>query len=82
MFCTYILKSLSNGKYYIGSCDDINERIKKHNSGNVKSTKNFIPWKIVHKEFFGARGSATKRERQLKSWKSRKALEKLFKEHF
>lgn len=81
MFYTYILMSLSSGRYYIGSCENIEKRIKQHNTGKEKSTKGFVPWKLVHKESFNSRSNAVIRERQLKSWKSRKALERLFKKN-
>ncbi|MDD5625591.1 MAG: GIY-YIG nuclease family protein [Patescibacteria group bacterium] len=82
MFNIYILKSLKFGKYYIGSCEDITTRLKQHNTGKTKSTKRFMPWELVYKESFNTRSEAVKREQQLKSWKSRKALEKLIKEYF
>lgn len=82
MFYAYILKSKKNNSYYIGSCLDVIKRLRQHNSGKVKSTKRFMPWRLVYKENFDTRSKAAKRERQLKSWKSRKALEKLIKEHY
>jgi len=82
MFYTYVLKSISFRVYYIGSCDNIEARLRQHNCGNVKSTKSFVPWKVVYREPFGTRSEAVKRERQLKRWKSRKAIERLFEKHF
>lgn len=76
MYFTYILKSKSN-KYYIGYTSDINERLRLHNSRRVVSTKNDVPWELFHKEEFKNERDAIMRERQLKSWKSRKALERL-----
>ena len=74
---TYILKSTKNNQYYIGSTSDIAARLKRHNSGSVKSTKNSIPWELFHKEPFHTLKDAVNRERQLKSWKSRAAIERL-----
>ena len=82
MFYTYILKSLSSGEYYIGSCDGLNVRLREHNGGKVKSTKSSVPWEVVHAETFNSRKEAVVRERQLKSWKSRRAIERLIKKHF
>ena len=82
MFYTYILQSLTSNCYYIGSCDDIYNRLSQHNGGEVKSTKSSTPWKLIYKEGFQTRSAAVKREQQLKSWKSRKALERLIKKHF
>jgi len=79
MFHTYILKSEKNGSYYIGSCRDINKRISLHNRGFVKSTKRYIPWKLVYDEEYKTLLEAKKRELQIKSWKKRSMIEKLIK---
>jgi putative endonuclease len=77
MFCTYIIKSEKNNSYYIGSCEDIENRFNKHNNGLVKSTKRYTPWVLVYKEEFSTLSEARKREYQIKSWKSRKAIERI-----
>lgn len=77
MFYTYILQSLVSNRYYTGSCANTKNRLCRHNSGKVKSTKSFIPWKLVYEESFQTRSEAVKREQLLKSWKSRKSLERL-----
>ena len=82
MFYVYILKSLIFGRYYIGSCDNIEKRLFLHNGGKVKSTKAFTPWKLMKQEEFMTRKEAIIRERRLKSWKSRTAIERLIAEHF
>mgnify|MGYP001595735303 len=82
MFYVYILKSLIFGRYYIGSCDNIEKRLFQHNGGKVKSTKAFTPWKLMKQEEFMTRKEAIIRERRLKSWKSRTAIERLIAEHF
>ena len=82
MFYVYILQSLIHGRYYIGSCDNIENRFKQHNDGKVKSTKAFKPWKSVYQEKFKIREDAIVREYQLKSWKSRDALERLIRKYF
>ena len=48
MYYTYILKSLKNNKYYIGSAHNSNKRLVEHNSGKVKSTKLDRPWSIYY----------------------------------
>ncbi len=80
MFYTYILKSLNNNSYYIGSCNDISKRFNLHNKGLVKSTKPYIPWELKYKEEYKTLSEARKREMQIKSWKKRAAIEKLIKD--
>jgi len=43
MYYTYILTSKKNGRHYYGSTQNLSERLKKHNSGKVKSTKGYRP---------------------------------------
>ena len=81
MFYFYILRSVSSGAYYIGSCEDLQGRIKRHNSGLVKSTKHHSPWELVHNEKYPTLSKARKRESQVKNWKKRLAIERLIK-HF
>ena len=73
----YILKSIKSSKYYIGATEDIGERFRRHNAGLVRSTKSDRPWKLIHVEDFIDFRDARKREFQIKSWKSRAAIEKL-----
>jgi len=80
MFVTYILKSFKNGSYYVGISKDIKERFNLHNAGQVASTKGYIPWKLVYKKEYKTLSRARKREIQIKSWKSKPAIEKLIKD--
>lgn len=79
MFYCYILKSLKSSKYYIGASENMEERLKFHNTGKVKSTKRDRPWIVVYREGFTTLRKARKRELQIKRWKSRKAIERLIK---
>ena len=42
-------------------------RIKTHNSGKVKSTKHYRPFKLVYREEVSSRVEAREREKYLKS---------------
>lgn len=77
MYFVYILKSEVNNQYYIGYCSDLDRRLKRHNKGYVESTKRYKPWQLVHKEEKNTEQEAILREQQLKSWKSRAAIERL-----
>ena len=79
MFYIYILKSEKNGSYYVGSCKDVDERAGLHNKGSVKSTKRYVPWKVIYNEQYKILSEARKRESQIKSWKRRALIEKLVK---
>ena len=67
MYITYILKSTKDGRYYYGSTLDLDKRIKSHNSGKVRSTKNRRPLKLQYSEEFESKADAIKRERFFKT---------------
>ena len=67
MVNVYIVYSVDFDRYYVGLSSNVILRLKVHNSGVVKSTKAFCPWKIVHTELFETRIEARKREIYLKS---------------
>ena len=75
MYYTYIIQSQKNGKFYTGSCQDIQIRIERHNAGATPSTKSGRPWKLVYSESYENNSDALKREREIKSKKSRKYIE-------
>lgn len=77
MFYVYILKSETSGRYYAGYSEEPDRRITEHNSGKVKSTRNFRPWVKVYTETYPDEVSAIRREREIKSMKSRKYIESL-----
>ena len=73
----YILQSLRNLRYYIGSTGDIENRLKDHNQGKVKATMHLRPW--VVKGFVPCETMTLEKqsELRLKSYKSRKIVEKV-----
>jgi putative endonuclease len=77
MYYCYILKSLKDRSYYVGSTASYEKRLERHNKGLVKSTRNKIPWELVCFESYNTRREAMKREKQIKSWKKRKYIEDL-----
>ncbi len=69
MYFVYILRSGKNGHHYVGSAEDLNVRLKRHNAGEVRSTKSGRPWEMIHTETFASRSEAVRREREIKSYK-------------
>jgi putative endonuclease len=58
-------------------CQDIEERLRKHNTNHKGFTGGTGDWKLVYCETFELKERALAREKQIKSWKSRKMIEKL-----
>ena len=78
MFYTYVIYSISRNRYYVGSTSNLQERLLKHNTNHKGFTGKANDWEIVHSEEFPSKEEALAREKQIKSWKSRKMIEKLF----
>ena len=63
-YFVYVIGSLKNfkPKTYVGWTKDLNERLRKHNSGKgAKSTKG-RKWKIIYHEIFNSKEKALRRE--------------------
>ena len=67
MYWVYILRSRKTGRHYTGSCEDLADRLARHNSGQSKATRHGVPWDLVYQEPFSTRADAVCRERQLKT---------------
>jgi putative endonuclease len=70
----YILHSIQLDKFYIGhTCDDLEERLRKHISNHTGFTSKAKDWKIAYSE----KSAAYARERSVKEWKSKKMITEL-----
>ncbi|HQI40299.1 MAG: endonuclease [Ignavibacteriales bacterium UTCHB2] len=67
MFYTYILKSKKDGSYYYGSTQDIEQRLRNHNSGKVRYTKGHMPYKVHYFEVYQTRKESMRREKFFKT---------------
>ena len=79
MYYLYILKSLNDNSFYVGSTKNLVNRFKQHNQGKSKYTKTKKPWKIVYYELYNNYVQAFRREKEIKSCKKRKVIENLIK---
>lgn len=66
MYYIYILQ-LKDKSLYIGYSSDLKSRIKEHEKGNVDSTKNLRPIKLIYYSAFLTQKKATNFEKYLKS---------------
>ena len=77
VFHTYVLKSQSTGRFYIGHTENLTKRIFEHNNNRTPSIRNREPWELFYSEGFATRSEAMHRERQLKKMKSHAYIESL-----
>ena len=71
MYYTYIIYSRKLKKFYIGSTEDLKDRIIQHNKKNVPFTSRGIPWMLIYYEAFVEKEDALCEERFLKTGKGR-----------
>jgi len=74
MWHVYVLRSLVNGRLYTGSTNNLERRLKEHNSGHSKYTSLTRPFTLIYKEDFETRLEARRRELFLKTGKGRDFL--------
>lgn len=67
MFTVYVLYSDEFKRTYTGLTNDLERRLKEHNSKQNKSTKAYAPWRVIYKEEIETRIKAREREKYLKS---------------
>jgi putative endonuclease len=77
MFFTYIIQSQTSGKFYVGHTANLDNRLREHNSGESKSTRNKGPWILVHSDPFATRSEAQKHEYEIKSKKSSESIKRI-----
>lgn len=66
-FYVYLLLSKKDNKFYIGSTNNLKRRLTQHAKGEVISTKNRRPFKLIHYEYFINEADTKSREVFLKS---------------
>lgn len=77
MYYTYILINKLSAKTYIGSTSDLKARVKKHQSGEVRSTKyDYQNYELFWYCAFNSKKSAVQFELYLKSGSGRAFIKK------
>ena len=77
MACVYILQSLRDGRFYIGSTADLEKRTKHHFGGFTPSTKRFGRIEFVFSQEYQTLKEARMIEKRLKNLKRRDYIEKI-----
>lgn len=81
MYYTYVLYSKKDGNFYTGFTQDLKQRFEQHNMGQVESTKDRRPLKLVYYEACLNRSDATHREKYLKTYYGKAYIKKRLKSY-
>jgi len=77
MYYVYVLFSQKDKRLYIGFTSDLRVRLKKHQAGFVRATKNRRPLTLLHYESFRNERDAKRRETFLKGGKGHQEMKLL-----
>jgi putative endonuclease len=77
MFTIYAIKSISHNFIYVGITENLEERLRRHNSGYNKSTKKYAPYSLIYAEQSENGIEARIREKYLKSTSGKRFLKTL-----
>lgn len=66
-FFVYVLRSIEHERNYVGFTTNVENRLFQHNSGKTKSTKGYVPWRLLFTESYKTKEEALQREKYLKS---------------
>lgn len=79
MFYVYFLKSLKNNDLYVGSTENLEKRLQRHNTGKVRSTKFYRPWELLGYEEYKSRSVAFQKEMFYKTGQQKEILKEKYK---
>jgi putative endonuclease len=77
IYSVYAIKSIVDGRIYVGMSKDIEKRLKDHNLGCVFSTKGYRLWRLIYIERVGNRINAREKEKFYKSGNGKELLKKI-----
>ncbi|MCB9056225.1 MAG: GIY-YIG nuclease family protein [Chitinophagales bacterium] len=66
MYYVYILFSEGIGEYYCGQCNNVADRLRRHNSGETQSIRHGRPWKLTGYLEVSTRSLAMQTEKRIK----------------
>ena len=81
-YWVYVLQSVKDGKKYTGYTKNLPSRFEAHQNGEVQSTKDRRPFKLIYFEGCFNQQDATKREKYLKTHYGKIYIKKRLKSYF
>ena len=81
MHYVYVLCSLKDNKKYVGYTKNLKLRFEEHQKGNVASTEERRPLKLIYYEACLSQRDATHREKYLKTYHGKMFIKKRLKSY-
>jgi putative endonuclease len=72
----YILES-ENKRYYVGSTNNLERRLKQHQRGHTSTTLRMKNWILVFQQEYESLEKAREAEKVIKSWKRKDYITKI-----
>ncbi len=80
-FYVYVLQNKEKNFLYIGYSENLKQRLIEHNSGKSKSTKHYVPLKLIFYEAYPTKSDAKRREKYLKTNRGKTTLITMLKDY-
>lgn len=77
---TYVLRSLKDQNFYIGSTNDIKRRLQEHQQGKNTSTAKRLPVELIYFEAHLSKEDALRREQYFKTTKGKVTLRQMLRD--
>ena len=74
-FYVYILQSVVLLTFYVGQTQNVEKRLREHNSEKARYTKAGQPWNVVWTQEVSSRGEAMELERKVKKRGAKRFLQ-------
>ena len=81
MFYVYVLEN-NDKTLYIGFSSNLKQRLKDHNTGKSRYTRNKGTWRLIYYEAYTEKLDAIGREKFLKGGSGRKYINKQLRQYF
>ncbi len=81
MYYAYVLQSEKDGNFYSGFTKNLKLRFDQHSKGQVESTKDRRPLKLIYYEACLNEEDALRRERYFKTYNGKRFLHKRLKSY-
>jgi putative endonuclease len=78
MFYVYVLRSSKTGRRYVGSCENVDDRLRRHDAATPKRRAIAFHGSWCTVKSFSNRAEAAKKERYYKSGRGRDDLDRLY----